>query len=185
MKLTEKQSELFEFVKKMHKGQVRKYTNEPYHAHPLEVAKIVSEYQDDCVEIALCHDLFEDTKCDFTMLYNKLVKIGYERRLSYKICNNVKELTDVFTVEDYPSFNRKWRKEKESIRLGDISYKSQSVKYADLINNTISIVENDKAFAKTYLSEKEAILKVMNSGNSVLFCNCLKTLQNSLNKLAQ
>jgi (p)ppGpp synthase/HD superfamily hydrolase len=183
MKLTEKQNELFEFVTKMHGEQKRKYTGEPYVNHCLQVAELVSEFEGDCIEIALCHDLFEDTKCDFKMLYNELIRLEYERKEAYDICTNVTELSDKFTHEDYPYLNRKQRKINEAERLGKISFKSQSVKYADLINNTESIVANDKGFAKVYLSEKDLILQLMNKGNAVLFCNCLKSLQNATHEL--
>ena len=169
MKLNNKQKLLFEFVKTKHKDQVRKYTYEPYHTHLLSVAEIVSIYETGCVEIALCHDLFEDTNCTFNELYKKLSEIGYDMHTSYDICTCVKELTDVFTKEDYPHLNRAKRKENEANRLGKIRSISQSVKYADLIDNTISIFEHGKDFTEIYLKEKDAILKVMNKGNQSLF----------------
>lgn len=183
MKLTEKQAELFEFVTRMHGDQKRKYTGEPYVNHCLQVAELVSEHEDDCVEIALCHDLFEDTKCDFRMLNKELIRIGYDRKDAYDICTNANELTDKFTRAEFPYLNRKQRKINEAERLGKISFKSQSVKYADLINNTESIVANDKGFAKVYLSEKDLILQLMDKGNAVLFCNCLKALQTAMREL--
>tara|TARA_R110002051_G_C8687899_1_gene492614 strand:- start:704 stop:1216 length:513 start_codon:yes stop_codon:yes gene_type:complete len=163
----------------MHGEQKRKYTGEPYVNHCIEVAEIVSEHQNACIEIALCHDLFEDTDCDFAMLHKEMVNIGYVLSYAYETCTCVQELSDKYTHKDYPHLNRKARKLKEAVRLGDSSYKSQSVKYADLISNTKSIVENDKKFAKTYLLEKAYILKEMDKGNSVLFSNCLKSLERS------
>lgn len=181
MILNELQEKLFEFVKEKHKEQVRKYTNEPYFNHLFNVAEIVSKHEIDCIEIALCHDLFEDTNCDFNELYKKLVKIGYDIKVAYKICSCVTELTDKFIKEDYPNLNRKERKENECKRLSTISYKSKSVKYADLIDNTSSIFKHDKEFAKVYLKEKEDILKVMNNGNQALFQLCKEVLSESLN----
>jgi len=110
MTLTEKQNILFSFVVKMHGEQKRKYTGEPYVNHCLSVAKLVSTYEECCIEIALCHDLFEDTECTFDSLYLKMKKIGYEGRFSYNTCSHVKELTDVFTHKNYPHLNRKERK---------------------------------------------------------------------------
>tara|TARA_R110000782_G_scaffold228020_1_gene314683 strand:+ start:20 stop:586 length:567 start_codon:yes stop_codon:yes gene_type:complete len=184
MKLTVMQNKLLEFVTKKHGEQKRKYTGEPYVNHCVQVAEIVSDYEENCIEIALCHDLFEDTDCDFTVLYKEMVRIGFSISEAYNVCTYVNELTDVFTRENYPHLNRRNRKVLESKRLGTISYVSQSVKYADLINNTESIVANDKEFAKVYLSEKESILKLMNKGNSELFCNCLKSVQNAKRELS-
>lgn len=180
MKLNDKQTLLFEFVKTKHKDQKRKYTGEPYFNHLHNVAEIVSLHEMGCIEIALCHDLFEDTDCTFNELYKKLTDIGYDRKTSYDICSCVNELTDVFTSEEYPYLNRGKRKENEANRLGKISRISQTVKYADLIDNTSSITEHDKDFAKVYLKEKEAILKVMNQGNQILYTICRKVLEKAL-----
>lgn len=45
---------------------------------------------------------------------------------------------------------------------------AQTVKLADLISNTKSIVKHDPNFAKVYIREKEALLKVLTRGNSRL-----------------
>lgn len=184
MKLTDKQQMLFEFVKFKHAGQKRKYTNEPYYNHLLNVAEIVSIHEIDCIEIALCHDLFEDTNCYYNELYIKMISIGYDEIYSNRVCFYVQELTDKFTKESFPYLNRKERKINECKRLSKISYKAKSVKYADLIDNTSSIVEYDIDFAKVYLKEKQDILKVMNNGNHTLYNICETTLKKSLNKLS-
>ncbi len=181
MTLTDKQEMLFEFVKLKHGEQKRKYTNEPYYNHLISVAQIVSQHEENCIEVALCHDLFEDTACRFEELYKKLVFIGYFGGEAYDICTNVKELTDKFTKEEFPYLNRATRKENECKRLATISYRAQTVKYADLIDNTRSIAEYDKEFSKTYLKEKEQILKVMIKGNKALFNMSKLTLQASQN----
>ena len=174
MKLTEQQEALLEFVKKMHGDQKRKYTGEPYWMHPLAVAEIVSKYENGCIEVALCHDLYEDTGCDFSELYRAMVTIGYKLRFAYDVCTYVRELSDIYTRESYPHLNREKRKILEAGRLGGISPLAQSVKYADLIHNTESIVKEDPKFSETYLPEKEFILKLMTSGNPKLFSICLK-----------
>ena len=179
MTLTTQQLQLLDFVKLKHGDQVRKYTGDPYYTHLVNVAEIISQYEPDCIEIALCHDLFEDTQCNFNQLYNAMIKIGYSRDYSYDVCTCVTELTDVFTHADYPYMNRKKRKLKEAERLGTVSYRSQSVKYADLIDNTKSIVEYDEGFAKLYLEEKQNILQVMTKGNQNLFYICKSQIYRS------
>ncbi len=183
MELTEQQNKLFDFVKEKHGKQKRKYTNEPYYNHLYNVAKIVSEYEPDCIEIAICNDLFEDTNCGFNELYKKLVELEYDAHTSYIICARVQELTDKFIKEEYPYLNRTKRKEEECKRLSKISYKAQSVKYADLIDNTSSICQHDKDFAKIYLKEKEQILAVMNIGNQDLFKLCGGVLNEAIKNL--
>lgn len=185
MELTTQQELLFEFVKLKHGDQKRKYTNEPYHTHLFSVAKIVSQYEENCIEIALCHDLFEDTNCTFNELYKEMMSISYSGRFSYMVCTCVQELTDKYTSKDYPYLKRAIRKKNECERLSNISYRSMSVKYADLIDNTSSIVEHDKNFARIYLSEKENILAVMVKGNPELFEICKSVLVKSKEQLSE
>lgn len=183
--LTERQEKLFEFVKSQHGDQKRKYTFEPYWNHLLSVAEIVTGYndaeQDVSIEVALCHDLLEDTKCTPYELMRFLTKNGYTDPEPTFIVFAVKELTDRYTKENFPQLNRKQRKDLESIRLGKISELAQTVKYADLIDNTSSIVKHDLNFAKTYILEKIQILSEMRDGNILLFIKCCHTVQEAIN----
>lgn len=176
--LNDQQLALLEFVKQKHGNQKRKYTGEPYFNHLIEVALIICQYIPALIETALCHDLLEDTDCTFDELYNKMIEIGFNPNFSHDTCSFVVELTDVFTKEAYPELNRQKRKELEAERLGKISSLSQTVKYADLIDNTKSIFEHDKSFAKTYIKEKMRILELMTNGNKHLFKICKEQIEN-------
>jgi len=178
MNLTARQVGLFEFVKEAHRGQLRKYTGEPYHTHPLAVAEIVSKYDDTpgLIEIALCHDLFEDTQCNENDLRCVLRELGYNLDERDYIVYGVWSLTDEFTSKIYTKDNRATRKQWEANRLSKIYSDYQSVKYADLIHNTESIVQFDKGFAKKYLAEKRDMLDVMRNGNLDLLMDCYGTL---------
>ncbi len=46
---------------------------------------------------------------------------------------------------------------------------AQTIKLADLISNTRSIVERDPKFAVTYLAEKRELLKVLTDGDPALY----------------
>lgn len=181
MVLDNRQSLLLEYVKQCHGNQKRKYTGEPYWKHVYAVAEIVHGYEPTGIEIALCHDLLEDTACTEGELRERLVQYGYDDNISF-IIDGVVDLTDEFTTESYPQFNRKTRKQMEAKRLGSISYISQTVKYADLIHNSDSIVEHDQSFARIYLSEKQEILENMKNGNTKLLQICRETLNSSLLK---
>jgi (p)ppGpp synthase/HD superfamily hydrolase len=183
MKLTEQQHKLLEFVTEKHGKQVRKYTGEPYVSHLISVAKIASEHVEGAIEIALCHDIFEDTNCTYDELSNFLITIGYSKLEAEGVCYGTIELTDQYTHENYPNKNRNQRNSMEAQRLGHTSYIVQSIKYADLIDNTSSIVEHDKGFAKVYLKEKIRILDYMRGGNIELLVKCCYTLQKALNEL--
>lgn len=166
-----KQIALLEFVKHEHGEQKRKYTIEPYWGHCLSVAELVQQYEPEgfTFEIALCHDLIEDPKTPSHRIVKELTFIGYTPKESFHILDGVLALTDFYTHERYPYLKRKDRKRLECLRLSGIDPIFQSVKYADLIDNTSSIVANDPGFAKVYLAEKGEILKEMNKGNSILY----------------
>lgn len=156
----------YEFANRKHTeaGQIRKYTNEPYIVHPVEVAGFVhtharKKYDAEAVEnmviAALLHDTVEDT--DTT--YNEIEKLfGVEVR------NLVFWLTDVTTKAQG---NRRVRKEMETVRLLAAPGQAKFIKLCDFISNTKSIVEHDVAFAKTYLMEKQAVIQAFTDHNSL------------------
>lgn len=178
MELNDRQLLLLEFVKQQHDGQLRKYTNDPYWTHPLDVAKIVDKFDKTLglIEISLCHDLFEDTKTNYEVLSTKMNEIGYSTTERIFVCRGVESLTDTMTSENYPHFNRGKRKQFEAHRLAKIGAHYQTVKYADLIHNTSSIIKHDVGFSKKYIPEKRYILNLMRNGNIDLFIECYKTL---------
>jgi guanosine-3',5'-bis(diphosphate) 3'-pyrophosphohydrolase len=173
MNLTDQQLKLREFVIIQHGEQTRKYTQEPYISHLDNVAELVSryyiEYPTAIWEIAICHDLLEDTMCTADGLGNQLRSLGYRDFELRWIVNGVWNLTDVYTHREFPDMNRKERKRQEAIRLKSVPPAIQSIKYADLIDNTLSIVPFDPGFARIYLEEKKQLLDHMRHGNIDLF----------------
>lgn len=185
MDLSDKQWDLFDFVKEQHADQQRKYSGQPYWTHLLSVAHIVSSYESRHfeIEIALCHDLLEDTPCTEKMLGDYLLSLGYDKLSRGIILQGVTDLTDKFTAAAYPKFNRKMRKGFEAQRLWKIKPFSQTVKYADIIDNTPSILENDKGFARIYLREVDSYIWRINSGNKELYKRCCKIFSEAVDKL--
>lgn len=176
MKLNEKQEILLGYVKTKHKNQKRLYTCEDYYFHPLRVALTTQKDIDNLVEIALCHDLFEDTDCTYNDLFHTLIKIGYKIDDSFKICNSVTELTDFYTKSNFPYLNRKNRHLLESYRLKGCTDISLSVKYCDIIDNTLNITLLDRGFAKKYVFEKMFILEINKNINNKYYQRCLAVL---------
>lgn len=166
---TNRRKELLEYVKRQHGAQTRKYTGEPYWKHLVNVAEKAAHTSPLAYEIGLCHDLFEDTTCNYHELHLELTLYGYSNLEVDEICLGTIALTDKYTHEKYPNLNRQERKTLEAYRLSKIKPQYQSVKYADLIDNSSSIVERDPNFSKTYIPEKEAILYIMNQGDSNLY----------------
>jgi len=140
-------------------GQRRKYTNEPYIVHPAEVAKIVAGVPSstpDMVAAAWLHDVVEDTGCTFTDVH---MAFGID------IATLVGWLTDVSRPEDG---NRSYRKAQDRAHTAEAPAEAQTIKLADLISNSRSIMAHDPAFARTYLEEKRLLLAVMTRGDAGL-----------------
>jgi (p)ppGpp synthase/HD superfamily hydrolase len=136
--------------------QMRKYTGEPYIVHPAEVARIVAEVPGstpDMVAAAWLHDVVEDTGCTFTDIH---MNFGID------IATLVGWLTDVSKPEDG---NRAVRKAIDRAHTAEAPAEAQTIKLADLISNSKSIVQHDPAFARTYLEEKRLMLAVMTKGD--------------------
>lgn len=138
----------FDYAERKHFGQVRKYTGEAYIHHPVRVARLVAAVTTDVemISAAFLHDVIED--CGVTR--EDLIAAGF----GHTIANMVQDLSDRYTSEAYPNTNRRKRKLAEAGRLGQCDARVQTVKVADLISNTSSIVQHDPGFAKTYLREK-------------------------------
>jgi guanosine-3',5'-bis(diphosphate) 3'-pyrophosphohydrolase len=145
-------------------GQVRKYTFEPYIVHPAEVAKIVRDAggSEAMVAAAWLHDTVEDTGVTIETIR---AEFGVE------VAELVGWLTDVSRPEHG---NRAHRKALDRAHSAAAPAEAQTVKLADLIANTRSIMAHDKAFAKTYLEEKRLLLAVMTKGDATLMAEARK-----------
>ena len=148
-------------------GQKRKYTGEPYIVHPAEVARIVASVPGstpDMVAAAWLHDVVEDTGCTFTDIH---MAFGID------IATLVGWLTDVSRPDHG---NRAARKAVDRAHSAAAPAEAQTVKLADLISNTRSIMAHDEKFAKTYLEEKRLLLEVMTKGDATLMAIARKNI---------
>jgi (p)ppGpp synthase/HD superfamily hydrolase len=139
-------------------GQLRKYTNEPYIVHPDEVVSIVRSvpHTEAMLAAAWLHDVVEDTGVTIETVR---AEFGAE------VADLVAWLTDVSRPEDG---NRAHRKARDREHTAAAPAEAQTVKLADLISNTRSIMAHDPKFAVTYLEEKRLLLAVMTRGDAVL-----------------
>ena len=139
-------------------GQVRKYTFEPYIVHPTEVASIVASvpHTNEMLAAAYLHDTVEDTGVSIVDIQ---VEFGNE------VASLVGWLTDVSTPEQG---NRAVRKAIDREHTAMAPAAAQTVKLADLIANSRSILAHDPAFAKVYLEEKRMLLEVLTRGDATL-----------------
>ena len=79
-------SRVLQFATKAHEGQKRKYSDEDYISHPIEVAKMVHYRSSGSVTMtaaALLHDVLEDTKVTHSELRLFLHKIFLSNKLIF------------------------------------------------------------------------------------------------------
>lgn len=143
------------FARSVHKNQRRKYTGNPYTDHLAEVAGIVAtvDQTHESIATAWLHDCMEDHGVTWREL---------ESRFGLYVANGVLQLSDLETG------NRVERKAASRSRLSLAVPWIQTIKLADLISNTSSIVQHDPKFAQVYLAEKRALLAVLKYGNQHL-----------------
>lgn len=136
--------------------QVRKYTGEPYIVHPGAVVRIVQSvpHSEEMVAAAWLHDVVEDTGVTIEMI---------EVEFGPTIRSLVWHLTDKSRPEDG---GRDARKAIDRMHLAAAPAQAQTIKLADLIDNTISICERDPGFAQhVYLPEKALLIEVLTKGD--------------------
>ncbi|HEY1115707.1 MAG TPA: HD domain-containing protein [Chitinophagaceae bacterium] len=173
-----------DFADKSHGNQMRKYTPERYIVHPERVMKICRGYSDDVTILAaaLLHDVLEDTPVTQEDIHDFLLGL-MDREKTERTVGLVVELTDVYVKEDYPQWNRRKRKERETARLEKTSADSQTVKYADIIDNSAEIIHYDTEFAPLFLHECRAILKKMTQGHPELYKRAIETVDRCIAQL--
>lgn len=145
-------AEAIQLAEKAHANQTRKFCGEAYSNHPLRVmgtiVKRVPHFPLYGIAAAVLHDVVEDT--DYTI----------EDIYAY-FGQDVARVVGELTTPKLP-FTRKVRVEHELKRLATISYEAQTIKYADILDNT---KDNPQLF---YLIEKRRALTVMQSGYQAL-----------------
>lgn len=148
-----------EFASKKHINQKRKYTNEPYIVHPIEVMNIVKTvpHSEEMLIAAVLHDTVEDTDATFEEI---------EQMFGSLVRSLVEDLTDVSTPNQG---NRKVRKEIDRLHTQKASKEAKTIKLADLISNSQSITKYDTDFAEVYMNEKNLLLEVLKEGDPILF----------------
>lgn len=139
--------------------QRRRYTNEPYIVHPIAVAEIVKSvpHTAEMVAAALLHDTIEDTDA------NPADIVG---AFGHEIAGLVYWLTDVSKPSDG---TREVRKAIDRAHTAAAPAAAQTIKLADLIDNTKTISKYDPSFWKVYRQEKLLLLEVLTKGDRTLW----------------
>lgn len=163
----------YQFAKNAHKGQKRKYTFEPYINHPVEVMQIVSTvpHTEEMLAAALLHDVVEDCGVLSGEIFKEFgLWVGWY----------VEDLTDVSNPSDG---NRVKRKEIDREHTAQAYPEAKTIKIADLISNSRSIVKYDKDFARVYIKEKELLLEVLTEGDATLYAQAKQIVEEAKKEL--
>ena len=156
------------FATKAHRGQVRKYTDEPYIMHPLAVAEIVrtvSGHTEEMLVAAVLHDVVEDTDVDINDICEEFGTV---------VGMYVSYLTDVSVPEDG---TRARRKEKDAHHVAAGPAEVHTIKVADLMHNTADIYEHDPRFWEVYKHEKWFLLNLLTEADSQLWLKAKSQLK--------
>ena len=149
------------FAREVHKSQRRKYTGNPYADHLAEVTGIAMSvwwyvpgvHPDIFMATCWLHDSIEDQGITHGVLTD---------RFGVKVADGVQFLSDTETG------NRDARKALSRERLAAAPAWVQTIKVADLISNTASIVQHDPRFAAVYLEETCLLLDVLTNADARL-----------------
>lgn len=154
-------------------NQRRKYTNAPYIVHPGAVAELVRTVRTDETMLAAAwlHDTLEDTPTT-------------RHQLQQLFGQDVARLVEMLTNPPCRTQDRVQRTQVRLQHTAKASPNAQTIKIADIIDNTRDIVDNDPEFAPIYLIEKKLQLRLLRHGDSLLWQQADKQIQQALLRLS-
>jgi hypothetical protein len=150
--------------------QVRKYTGEPYINHPAAVSRIVSsvDHTPEMAAAAWLHDVVEDTGVTIDQVRDEFGPV-------------VAELVYWLTDQSRPADgNRERRKAIDREHSAAAPPEAQTIKLADLIDNTLTIEAHDPDFSRVFRHEKRRLLDVMTAGDPILMRRAREQLEASI-----
>lgn len=161
-----------ELARKVHAFQVRKYTGNPYVDHLAEVAGIAMSvgwhnaeiHPDKLLAVCWLHDCIEDHGVD-------------PSELQHIFGPDV--MAGVVMLSDVEEGNRAERKAASRRRLHASPGWVQTIKVADMMSNTSSIVKHDPEFARLYLEEKRLMLAALDKADARLRAMAVHQLHHS------
>ncbi len=156
-------------------GQRRKYTDEPYIVHPAAVVELVRSVSNDehSLAAAWLHDTVEDTATTLNDIAD---------HFGPRVAELVEMLTDSAQLA---AKNRTARKLAHFQHTASASPAAQTIKLADIIDNTRSIVRFDPHFARVYLIEKKVQIGLLKQGHAQLWQQASIIIENGIAQLGQ
>ncbi|AMG57017.1 HD domain-containing protein [Pantoea vagans] len=156
-------------------GQRRKYTDEPYIVHPAAVVELVRSvtHDDAMLAAAWLHDTVEDTSA---------TQEDIETHFGARVASLVEMLTDSTPTA---AKNRAARKLAHFRHTASASPEAQTIKLADIIDNTRAIVRFDPDFARVYLVEKQIQIGLLTEGDAQLWQQASTIIESGLARLRE
>ncbi|THB85072.1 HD domain-containing protein, partial [Pantoea allii] len=156
-------------------GQRRKYTDEPYIVHPAAVVELVRSVSHDeaLLAAAWLHDTVEDTAT---------TRNDIEAHFGERVASLVEMLTNNTPTE---AKNRAARKLAHFRHTASASPDAQTIKLADIIDNTRAIVRFDPDFARVYLVEKQIQIELLKQGDAQLWQQASTIIESGLAQLRE
>lgn len=153
--------------------QRRKYTDEPYIVHPAAVVELVRSvsHDEEMLAAAWLHDTVEDTPGTLDDI---------KARFGSRIASLVAMLTN---SGELPGQNRTARKIAHFHHTANASSDAKTIKLADIIDNTRSIVQFDPHFARIYLVEKRVQISLLTEGNRTLWQLASQIIEQGIDQL--
>lgn len=174
--MEQRAEELTAWVAGKYAGRHIPFSGEPYFVHCLAVAEAAAPYVNWGYEAGLCHDLLEDHVATVEELRMALSEAGYCLPETEQIIAMIIELSDVFTTEHFPDFSDKELRRLENKRLLTISSQSQTIKYADLIDNAAWVRRYEPYKWPRYARRKLKLLAALDKGSQELRRQALEVL---------
>lgn len=156
-------------------GQRRKYTDEPYIVHPAAVVELVRSvsHDDALLAAAWLHDTVEDTAT---------TQRDIETHFGTRVASLVEMLTNSAPAG---AKNRTARKLAHFRHTASASPEAQTIKLADIIDNTRAIVRFDPDFARVYLVEKQIQIELLKQGDAQLWQQASTIIESGLAQLRE
>jgi len=165
-------SKAYAFAARAHGEQKRKYTGDPYIVHPTAVAILVSwtpSATTEMIQAALLHDVVEDT-------------VATTLDIHMHFGDEVRDMVAYLTDPPSTYGNRKVRKAEQQVRMAGAPSKVKTIKIADLIDNSHTIIAHDPDFARVYMAEKAVLLDALDGGDNGLWHEALAIVNKFYNR---
>jgi (p)ppGpp synthase/HD superfamily hydrolase len=156
IEINEKMATITDFASRFsefkHKGQIRKFSGEPYFEHPKRVAEIVKKFKkshklDDLIAAAFTHDTLEDTNTtykDLTTLFGGLVA-----SLVQELTSDKKEIEKIGKTSYLIN------------KMENMSNWALVIKLADRLDNVSDLKTSSKKFRDKMIKSTKEIIRIL------------------------